>query len=145
MAADPFDLHRFVSAQDPVMAAVTRELAAGRKASHWMWFVFPQLRGLGHSAMARRFGISGPAEARAYLAHSLLAPRLATCTAQVLALAERDPERIFGVVDAAKFRSSMTLFALAGPGVVGFRDALAAFYGGVADPLTEAMWREEGG
>ena len=87
MEADPFDLHRFVSAQDPVMAAVARELAAGRNASHWMWFVFPQLRGLGRSAIAQRFGISGPAEARAYLAHPLLAPRLAACTAQVLGVA----------------------------------------------------------
>ena len=145
MAADPFDLHRFVSAQDPVKTAVTRELAAGRKASHWMWFVFPQLRGLGRSAIAQRFGISGPAEARAYLAHPLLAPRLAACAAQVLALAERDPERIFGAVDAAKFRSSMTLFALAAPGESVFREALGALYGGAADPLTEAMWREAGG
>lgn len=145
MAADPFDLHRFVSAQDPVMTAVTRELAAGRKTSHWMWFVFPQLHGLGRSAIAQRFGISGPAEARAYLAHPLLGPRLAACTAQLLALPERDPERIFGAVDALKFRSSMTLFALAAPEASVFHQALAAFFGREEDKLTLALWAEAGG
>ncbi|MGC8477531.1 MAG: DUF1810 domain-containing protein [Acetobacteraceae bacterium] len=145
MTVDPWELNRFVAAQNPVLEAVRRELAVGRKTTHWMWFVFPQLRGLGRSAMALRFGISGPAEARAYLAHPLLAPRLDASTAQVLALAGRTPEAIFGPVDAVKFRSSMTMFALADPAAAKFRDALAAFYSGVPDPCTEALWAAAGG
>jgi uncharacterized protein (DUF1810 family) len=112
MSADPFDLQRFVDAQAPVYARVVAELTAGRKTSHWMWFVFPQAAGLGQSAMSVRYAIASEDEARAYLAHPVLGPRLRECTALVkAALATRTPEEIFGGVDAMKFRSCMDLFA----------------------------------
>ncbi|TCZ65387.1 DUF1810 domain-containing protein [Roseicella aquatilis] len=130
------DLHRFVEAQAPVMGQVLAELRAGRKRSHWMWFVFPQLRGLGQSAMAQRYGIASLAEARAYLAHPVLGPRLEECTALVLAVQGRSAEAILGGVDAMKFRSCMTLFAAARPGETPFRAALATYHGGVPDPRT---------
>jgi uncharacterized protein (DUF1810 family) len=110
--ADPFDLARFVAAQAPVYGDVVAELKAGRKASHWMWFIFPQAAGLGTSAMSVRYAIGSRDEARAYLAHPVLGPRLRECTALVEKLAEGGTlEGIFGAVDAMKFRSSMTLFA----------------------------------
>jgi uncharacterized protein (DUF1810 family) len=109
--ADPFDLNRFVIAQAPVFAAALDELKAGRKRSHWMWFIFPQLRGLGHSSMAEFYGISSLDEGRAYLAHPLLGPRLILCTETVLALQGRSLHAIFGSPDDMKFRSSMTLFS----------------------------------
>jgi uncharacterized protein (DUF1810 family) len=114
---DPFDLARFIAAQRPVYGDVVTELKAGRKESHWMWFVFPQAAGLGHSAMSVRYAIGSPAEARAYLAHPVLGPRLKECTALVeTALAEgRTLEGIFGAVDAMKFRSSMELFGALDP------------------------------
>jgi uncharacterized protein (DUF1810 family) len=108
---DPYDLARFLAAQAPVIETALGELRAGRKRTHWMWFVFPQLRGLGTSPMAQRYGISSFAEARAYLAHPVLGPRLRVCTEAVLAHAGRSLAEIFGSPDDLKFRSSMTLFA----------------------------------
>lgn len=134
---DPFDLQRFVAAQNHDFPSITAELQRGRKSGHWMWFVFPQLRGLGHSEMARHYAISGRDEAAAYLAHGVLGPRLRHCTALVLAAGTDDPVAIFGPVDALKFRSSMTLFDRLDPGT-GFADALARFCQGRADPQTLA-------
>src|SRR5206468_1929811 len=109
--SDPFDLQRFVEAQDPVFEEVRAELRRGSKEGHWMWFIFPQLQGLGHSWMAQKFGISSRAEAEAFLAHSILGPRLAQCTRLVNSIEGRSIEQILGSVDTLKFRSSMTLFA----------------------------------
>jgi uncharacterized protein (DUF1810 family) len=134
--SDPFDLDRFVQAQDPVMAQVRRELGEGRKRSHWMWFVFPQLRNLGRSAIARHYGIGSLEEARAYLAHPVLGPRLVECTELVNKVEGRSVHEIFGSPDDLKFRSSMTLFALARPGPSVFRDALDKHFGGEPDRLT---------
>ncbi len=123
--ADPFDLERFVTAQAPVFTAAVDELKAGRKRSHWMWFIFPQMRGLGHSSMAQFYGISSLDEARAYLAHSVLGPRLIRCTEAVLAVEGRSLHAIFGSPDDLKFCSSMILFALAaGEDQSVFRQAL---------------------
>jgi uncharacterized protein (DUF1810 family) len=133
---DPFDLDRFVQAQDPVLAQVRRELADGHKRSHWMWFVFPQLRSLGRSATARHYGIGSLAEARAYLAHPVLGPRLVECTGLVNRIEGRSAHQIFGSPDDLKFRSSMTLFAQADPGAAVFRDALRRYFGGAPDALT---------
>jgi len=108
---DPYDLQRFVGAQNPVYARVCAELEAGQKRTHWMWFIFPQLAGLGHSAMSMKYAISGADEAKAYLAHPVLGERLRHCTRLVNRHAGRTAEEIFGPVDAMKFRSSMTLFA----------------------------------
>jgi len=138
MAADPFDLQRFVSAQAPVWDDVMAELRAGRKTSHWMWFVFPQLASLGRSAMARHYGLSGLGDAKAYLAHPVLGERLRSCCNVLLGLGERDAEAIFGSVDAMKLRSCLTLFALASNEPV-FRDCLQVYFGGAGDPLTEAQ------
>ncbi|MDR6774437.1 DUF1810 domain-containing protein [Azospirillum sp. BE72] len=110
---DPFDLQRFLSAQEPVFATVLDELRSGRKRSHWMWFVFPQLRGLGRSATAEFYGIASLDEAKAYLAHPTLGPRLEQATRAVLGVQGRTLHEIFGSPDDMKFRSSMTLFALA--------------------------------
>ena len=134
-----FDLARFVHAQDPVIDQVRRELAAARKTSHWMWFVFPQLAGLGHSPMARRYAIASLAEAEAYLAHPVLGPRLAECAALVSQARDRTAHAIFGSPDDLKFRSCMTLFAAARPGPSGFQSALDAHFGGVPDPATTAL------
>lgn len=134
--SDPFDLERFVLAQSPVMAEVQRELRAGRKQTHWMWFVFPQLRALGRSNTAQRYGIESLAEARAYLAHPLLGSRLLECTRLVQAIEERTVHEIFGSPDDLKFRSSMTLFAAANPAVTVFANALAKYFGGVPDRMT---------
>ena len=133
---DSMDLDRFVAAQDPVIDQVRAELTAGRKRSHWMWFVFPQLRGLGQSAMAQHYGLVSLAEARAYLAHPVLGNRLRDCTALVIAVQGRSAEEILGSVDALKFRSCMTLFAAAEPGEDLFRMALDRYYAGVEDPRT---------
>ncbi|WP_119157051.1 DUF1810 domain-containing protein [Caldimonas tepidiphila] len=133
---DPHDLQRFVAAQEPVYRQVCAELAAGEKASHWMWFVFPQLRGLGRSATARHFGLASAAEARAYWRHPLLGPRLQECTALVLAVEERTAHQILGSPDDLKFRSSMTLFAQVAPGEPLFGRAIGRFFGGVFDPRT---------
>ncbi len=143
--AEPFHLTRFVQAQDPVMTEVRRELGSGRKTSHWMWFVFPQLAGLGHSATARHYAIGSLAEAAAYLEHPVLGPRLVDCTELVNKLDGRSAEAIFGSPDDLKFRSSMTLFAharrgftQARPGASVFRDALRQYFAGESDPATLA-------
>src|SRR3954468_6578993 len=108
---DPYELRRFVEAQDLVYERVVSELQSGEKRSHWMWFVFPQLKGLGHSAMAGRYGIGSRAEAEAYLAHEVLGPRLGECVRLVNELEEKRVDEIFGYPDNLKFHSSMTLFA----------------------------------
>lgn len=134
--SDPFDLARFVQAQDPVMARVRRELGEGRKLSHWMWFVFPQLTGLGRSAIARHYSIGSLAEAQAYLAHPALGRRLVECTELVNRVEGRSAHQVFGSPDDLKFHSSMTLFALAQPGEPVFREALDKYFGGAPDGLT---------
>ncbi len=137
-AEDAHDLRRFVEVQDHGGAydQAVEELRRGRKKSHWMWFVFPQLRGLGSSPMAVRYGIASLAEARAYLAHPLLGPRLVE-SARILADTEgRSAEAILGSVDAVKLRSSMTLFARADPGQPVFGRVLDRFFDGSADPET---------
>jgi uncharacterized protein (DUF1810 family) len=132
---DPHDLARFVAAQDGVYPAALAELKCGRKTTHWMWFVFPQLRGLGRSATALHFGIASLDEARAYLAHPLLGPRLHEASAALLA-APGSAEAILGPVDAMKLRSSMTLFAAAAPDPAPFDAVLARFFHGERDPAT---------
>jgi uncharacterized protein (DUF1810 family) len=134
--ADRFDLQRFTAAQEPIYGLVQAELGRGRKESHWMWFVFPQIAGLGFSAIARHFALSGAEEARAYLGHPLLGARLRECTEAVLAHRESGAEAVFGRIDAIKFRSSMTLFDAVEPAPSPFAEALAAFYGGERDPAT---------
>jgi uncharacterized protein (DUF1810 family) len=141
---DPFDLARFVQAQAPVYQDVVAELCAGRKRSHWMWFVFPQLAGLGTSAMARRYAIGSLDEARAYLAHPVLGPRLRECSALVLAAPEADAHRIFGSPDDLKFRSCMTLFAQAAPQQPVFRECLDRFFGAAGDPRTIDLLASQG-
>ncbi|GLK80105.1 DUF1810 domain-containing protein [Methylopila turkensis] len=116
MGEDPYDLSRFASAQDGVFERALVELEAGRKTGHWMWFVFPQLRGLGASPAAHFYGLSSIAEARAYLGHPVLGPRLIRCTQTVLGVEGRTLHEIFGSPDDLKFRSSMTLFELAAAG-----------------------------
>jgi uncharacterized protein (DUF1810 family) len=137
--ADPFDLQRFVAAQDPVIGRVEAELAAGAKTSHWMWFVFPQLKGLGHSATARHYGIENRAEATAYRAHPVLGPRLIRCTALVLGVDGKSALQIFGSPDDMKFHSSLTLFAEVAPEVPEFRRALHKYFGGTPDAKTLAL------
>lgn len=132
---DPFDLDRFVQAQNPVFGAVQAELARGRKQSHWMWFIFPQVAGLGLSAMSRRYAIGSRAEAEAYLAHPVLGPRLIACTNLVLAVEGRTINAILGAPDDAKFRSSMTLFGAVSDEPV-FDEALARYFGGQPDGAT---------
>lgn len=134
--SDSFDLQRFVLAQDPVYQTVCRELAAGRKQSHWMWFVFPQVQGLSSSEMGRRYAISCLGEARAYVAHDVLGERLLHCCGLVLQGRERSAADILGATDAVKFRSSLTLFTWAAPEREIFRVCLDAFFAGQADPLT---------
>lgn len=138
-AGDPHDLARFVEAQRGVHADALAELRAGRKRSHWMWFVFPQLRGLGHSTMARHYGISGLDEARAYAAHALLGPRLRQATALVLGHAGRPLQQIFSPPDDLKFGSCMTLFAAAVPDEPVFAQALRQHLGGRGDERTLAL------
>ena len=131
-----FELARFVEVQAPVYGQALAELSQGRKESHWMWFVFPQLAGLGRSETARFYGIVGEGEARAYLDHPLLGPRLVECTAAVIAHRGRAAEAIFGAVDAMKFRSSMTLFEALAAEPAPFAEALKLFYGGASDEAT---------
>ncbi|MFN6997191.1 MAG: DUF1810 domain-containing protein [Aquincola tertiaricarbonis] len=134
---DPHGLQRFVDAQAPVMAQVQRELAAGRKTSHWMWFVFPQLRGLGRSSTAQHYGIASLDEARAYLAHPVLGPRLRHCAQLLLALPHhRTAMEVLGSPDDLKLHSSMTLFAQAAPQDPLWQHMLARFHGGRADAAT---------
>jgi uncharacterized protein (DUF1810 family) len=139
-AADPFNLERFVTAQAPIFETVLAELRAGRKRSHWMWFVFPQLAGLGRSSTARFYGISSVDEARAYLAHPVLGPRLDLCTRTVLASEALSVHAIFGSPDDLKFRSSMTLFSLAADDPENpFRQALDHWCSGQPDQQTPAL------
>jgi uncharacterized protein (DUF1810 family) len=135
---DPYDLQRFVDAQNPVFEQVCSELRGGRKEGHWTWFVFPQLKGLGHSWMASKFGISSRDEAEAYLQHPILGPRLRECTRLVNLVEGRSIEQIFGYPDNLKFRSSMTLFACVASDNEIFLNALQKYFGGGFDPLTLA-------
>jgi len=140
MTSDRYNLSRFVLAQDPVFSRVCAELAAGRKQSHWMWFIFPQLAGLGSSPLAQRYAIGSLAEARAYLAHPLLGERLRSCTQLVNRISGHTVQEIFGYPDYLKFRSSMTLFAHAAVGPVEpFSEALARYFAGEEDPLTREL------
>lgn len=131
-----FDLDRFVDAQENAYATALAELRAGSKRSHWIWFVFPQLRGLGRSATAQRFGIESLDEARAYLAHPVLGPRLRECAEVLATHAGRSATEILGYPDDLKVRSSMTLFARAADDAGPFRAVLDAFYGGNEDQAT---------
>jgi len=138
--ADPYRLERFVVAQDRggVYQRAAAELRAGTKQSHWMWFVFPQIEGLGSSAMAREFAISSLAEARAYLDHPVLGPRLAECARILAATDDRSATQILGDIDAAKLRSSMTLFMAAAPDEPVFGEVLAKYFDGEPDKATLA-------
>jgi uncharacterized protein (DUF1810 family) len=134
--SDPYDLQRFVTAQDPVYHRVCDELRAGAKRSHWMWFIFPQIAGLGHSTMAQKYAIASRDEAVAYLRHSVLGPRLRECTELVLAVQDRSIHAILGSPDDVKFCSSMTLFAAVIEDNAVFRDAIARYYAGRVDQKT---------
>jgi uncharacterized protein (DUF1810 family) len=136
--SDTFGLQRFVDAQDGggTYAAALAELRAGRKRSHWMWFVFPQLAGLGRSATAQHYAISGAAEARAYLAHAVLGPRLVECARALAELDGTDPVAVLGSTDAQKLRSSMTLFAAVAPDEPLFGQVLDRYFGSTPDPAT---------
>jgi len=138
---DAYGLQRFVDAQNPVYDKVCSELRDGRKKSHWMWFIFPQIEGLGSSQLARKFAISSLAEASAYLQHPILGPRLAECTSLVNFVEGRPIEQIFGYPDDFKFRSSMTLFAHATLDNRVFIDALHKYFSGEFDPATLARLR----
>lgn len=135
---DPWRLDRYVTAQERggTYQRAAAELRAGAKVSHWMWFVFPQIQGLGHSPMAQRYAIASRAEAEAYLHHPILGPRLRECTRLVIAVEGRSIEEILGSPDDLKFRSSMTLFAHATPDNQIFLDGLAKYFGGEEDPRT---------
>jgi uncharacterized protein (DUF1810 family) len=134
--AGPYDIERFVEAQRPVYERVTCELRQGRKTSHWMWFIFPQVAGLGHSSMARRYALASLDEAKAYLRHPVLGQRLRECTQLVNAVEGRMASEIFDYPDDLKFQSSMTLFARASGENGVFRDALERYFGGREDRLT---------
>lgn len=133
---DPFDLQRFVDAQDRVYDRVLAELRAGAKRSHWIWFIFPQLSGLGSSSTAKLFGIESVEEARALLAHPVLGPRLRECTRLVASIEGRSVEEVFGWPDNLKVRSSMTLFAQATDDNADFLGVLEKFYAGKQDTRT---------
>ena len=137
--ADDFDLERFVAAQDGVYDGALAELRAGRKTGHWIWFVFPQVAGLGRSEMSRIYAIGSLAEARAYLAHPVLGPRLRECVAALLATHGRSADEMLGSIDAVKLRSSMTLFLRADPDEPAFRAVLDRFYDGRPDAATDAI------
>jgi uncharacterized protein (DUF1810 family) len=138
---DPYDLGRFVTAQDAhgTYGDATAELRRGRKTSHWMWFVFPQIAGLGWSPTSRRYAISSLEEARAYLAHPVLGPRLTECAGIVAATRGRTAEQIFGETDAMKLRSSVTMFLRAAPGESVFAQVLSQYFDGVPDPATDQL------
>jgi len=145
ISPDPHDLERFVAAQEPVFDAVRRELAAGRKRTHWMWFVFPQVDGLGSSPMARRYAIPSLAEAQAYVAHPVLGPRLRECCALVCGHAGSDVLAMFGSPDHLKLRSSVTLFAGVAEEPAPFEAVLAMFFDGEGCGRTleaVARWRD---
>lgn len=139
----PFDLERFVQAQDGVWSNVLAELRQGRKTSHWMWFVFPQLAQLGRSETARFYGLASLAEARAYMAHPVLGRRLLECVHVLLGLQDRSAHQVFGSPDDLKLCSCLTLFAQAAPEEAAFAQALAQYHEGRPDPLTlEILGRE---
>lgn len=133
---DPYNLQRFVNAQDPIYKEVCSELREGYKSGHWMWFVFPQIIGLGHSYLANKFAISSRKEAEAYLKHPILGPRLRECTQLVNLIEGRSIEEIFGYIDSLKFRSSMTLFDQASSDNEIFKDALKKYFGSEFDRST---------
>lgn len=135
---DPYNLQRFVEAQAPVYPQVCAELRRGRKTSHWMWFIFPQIRGLGSSDTAQYFAISSREEATAYLEHSILGARLRECTCLVTEINDKSIDQIFGYPDNLKFQSSMTLFAHATEEKDIFLEALRMYFAGVFDPQTLA-------
>ena len=136
---DSYNLQRFVEAQTTIFEQARSELAAGLKRSHWMWFIFPQLKGLGHSAMASKYSISSRAEAEAYLKHPILGPRLRECTQLVNEVENRSIDNILGYPDNVKFRSSITLFALTAAENEVFQKALQKYFNGVPDPLTAEL------
>jgi uncharacterized protein (DUF1810 family) len=142
-----FELERYVVAQDAggTYGRALAELRAGQKRSHWMWFVFPQLAGLGRSPLAQRYGISSLDEARAYLAHPVLGPRLLEASGALLAVPDRSAEEILGGVDALKLCSSMTLFGRADPGRTEFREVIRRFFDGQADEVTLRLLAQAGG
>ena len=135
-AQQAYDLQRFIDAQQPVFDRVIAELKQGRKRGHWIWFIFPQLKGLGHSSNSEFFGISSLQEAAAYVQHPVLGPRLVQCTELVNSVEGSSAEDIFGEIDAMKFRSSMTLFAKAAPDNRIFAEAIRKYFGGRLDGLT---------
>lgn len=139
--AEKLDLERFVEAQDRggTYARALAELRAGSKQSHWMWFVFPQLAGLGRSPTAQHYALASLAQARAYLAHPVLGPRLRECAQALLDVEGRSAQQVLGGIDAIKLRSSMTLFLRADPEADLFRRVLEKYYGGQADPATDAL------
>jgi uncharacterized protein (DUF1810 family) len=141
VTCDPFDLDRFVSAQDQggTYERAVSELRGGLKRSHWMWFVFPQIAGLGQSSTSQRYAISSLDEAHAYLKHPILGPRLLECSRIVAASTAPSAEQIFGGIDTQKLRSSMTLFAQASPNEQAFSNLLDRFFGGEADPATKTL------
>lgn len=138
---DPDDLERFVVAQDADGAYLRAvlELRRGSKTSHWMWFVFPQLAGLGQSAMSKKFAINSLGQAQAYLRHPVLGPRLVECASILAQLRDRSAQQVFGGVDALKLRSSMTLFARAAPAEAAFEQVLERYFDGVPDPATDQL------
>jgi len=146
VTGDPFELTRFVTAQEGVIEQALRELRAGVKRGHWMWFIFPQLQGLGHSAMAQRYAIHSAEEARAYLAHEVLGPRLQACCEALLDAGRDDPTLTalgaLGSPDDLKLRSSMTLFALTADDDAPYRAVLDRYYGGHEDERTVALLRQ---
>jgi uncharacterized protein (DUF1810 family) len=133
---DPFNLQRFVDAQSGIYSRALRELKNGQKRSHWMWFIFPQVSGLGFSEDSRFYAIRSLDEARAYLEHTVLGPRLVECSAAVLALEGKTPLDIFGSIDVLKFRSSLTLFAQVSASSSIFKEALEKYYAGEPDIRT---------
>lgn len=139
--ADPFDLGRFTAAQDErgTYRTALSELRSGRKQTHWIWFVFPQVAGLGHSSTSRHFAISGMPEARAYLAHPVLGPRLEEASRVAADVPDKSAEEVFGSTDAQKLRSSMTLFLRADPAGHVFQEVLDRYYGGVPDARTDEL------
>lgn len=141
MEHDPFELQRFIDAQEPLRQRVKAEMRAGRKSSHWMWFFFPQLRGLGKSEMAHRYGLASLDEARAYLAHPVLGPRLREACQIIHDVKGRSAHQIFGNPDDVKFRSCLTLFGRAAPDEPVFAACLRKYFAGVEDQATLALLR----
>jgi len=137
MTSEPYDLERFTAAQRDTYEDATAELRRGRKTSHWMWFMFPQIAGLGYSETSRRYAITSADEARAYLAHPVLGRRLVECASILTGQSGRSAEQIFGGIDAQKLRSSMTLFLRADPDQQVLAQVLDQYYGGLADPATD--------